>query len=164
MNQKKEAEIWMDKLAKIEADKQWERTQQTWMKEESARIDLLKQVYKERENAVNFKSKIKNIINYYLGYVKDQERDQLKMERDALDEEIRKYQEKLEKIKQEEAIRRKSHQDDLKYQMSEKERQRLKEMQDKAYDERAAQLWEREYQKKINEQRELHMKRVINIL
>jgi hypothetical protein len=83
------------------------------------------------------------------------------MERDALDEEIRKYQEKLEKIKHEESIRRKSHQDDLKYQMSEKERQRLKEMQDKAYDERAAQLWEREYQKKINEQRELHMKRVI---
>jgi hypothetical protein len=62
MNQKKEAELWMDKLAKIEADKQWERTQQTWMKEESARIELLKQVYKEREQAVNFKSKFIYLI------------------------------------------------------------------------------------------------------
>lgn len=59
MNQKKEAEAWMDKLAQTEADKQWERTQQTWIKEEQARIELLKQVYKEREDAVNFKRKIK---------------------------------------------------------------------------------------------------------
>lgn len=57
MNQKKEAEAWMDKLAQIEADKQWQRTQEQWMKEEEARIQLLKQVYKEREEAVRFKSK-----------------------------------------------------------------------------------------------------------
>jgi hypothetical protein len=57
MNQKKEAEIWMDKLAQIEADKQWQRTQESWMKEEAMRIELLKQVYAEREQAVRFKSK-----------------------------------------------------------------------------------------------------------
>jgi hypothetical protein len=56
MNQKKEAEIWMDKLAQIEADKQWQRTQEGWMKEEAMRIELLKQVYAEREQAVRFKS------------------------------------------------------------------------------------------------------------
>ena len=58
MNQKKEAEAWMDKLAQIEADKLWQRTQETWMKEEEARIELLKQVYSEREVAVYYKSKI----------------------------------------------------------------------------------------------------------
>lgn len=58
MEQKKEAEAWMDKLAKIEADKQWERTQAVWMKEEFARIELLKQVYKEREDAVMHKSNL----------------------------------------------------------------------------------------------------------
>lgn len=57
MDQKKEAEAWMDKLAQIEADKQWERTQQVWMKEEAARIELLKRVYREREEAVMHKSK-----------------------------------------------------------------------------------------------------------
>ena len=59
MNQKKEAEIWMDKVAQMEADKQWLRTQEMWMKEEAARIELLKQVYKEREQAVLFKSKFR---------------------------------------------------------------------------------------------------------
>jgi len=57
MNQKKEAEAWMDRLTQIEADKQWQRTQEQWMKEEDARIQLLKQVYKEREDAVKYKSK-----------------------------------------------------------------------------------------------------------
>jgi hypothetical protein len=58
MNKKKEEEAWLDKLAQIEADKQWQRTQEQWMKEEAARIELLKQVYKEREDAVRNKSKI----------------------------------------------------------------------------------------------------------
>jgi len=64
MNQKKEAEIWMDKLAQIEADKQWHRTQEGWMKEEAARIELLKQVYHEREIAVRYRSK--NIYTYLI--------------------------------------------------------------------------------------------------
>jgi hypothetical protein len=61
MNQKKEAEAWMDKLAQIEADKQWAKTCEVWMKEESARIELMKLVYKEREDALKFKSKNKLI-------------------------------------------------------------------------------------------------------
>lgn len=56
MSQKKEAEAWMDKLAQMEADKQWQKTQEQWMKEEEARIELLKQVYKEREEAIKHKS------------------------------------------------------------------------------------------------------------
>jgi hypothetical protein len=56
MNQKREAEAWIDKLAQIEADKQWAKTQDVWMKEEAARIDLLKKVYKEREEALKYKS------------------------------------------------------------------------------------------------------------
>jgi len=42
LNQKKEAEAWMDKLAQIEADKQFYKNQEQWMKEEAARIELLK--------------------------------------------------------------------------------------------------------------------------
>ena len=40
---------------------------------------------------------------------------------------------------------------------------KLKELQDKRYEERAAQLWEMEYQKKINEQKLLHMQRLAEI-
>ena len=78
-----------------------------------------------------------------------------------LDNEIKKYQDAVERIKEEGASRRKMHQEDLKHQMTEKEKMRQKENQDKLYEERAAKLWEIEYQKKINEQKELHLKKVI---
>lgn len=57
MNQKKEAEGWMDKLAQQESDKKYQKENEKWMKEEAARIELLKQVYRERERAVMYKSK-----------------------------------------------------------------------------------------------------------
>jgi hypothetical protein len=44
--------------------------------------------------------------------------------------------------------------------MDEKERFRQKEIQDKLYEERAAKLWEIEYQKKIDAQRQLHLQKV----
>ena len=40
---------------------------------------------------------------------------------------------------------------------------RRKEQQDKLYEERAAQLWEMEYQKKIDEQKALHLQRLAQI-
>ena len=83
-------------------------------------------------------------------------------ERAQLDSEIQNYNDACEKINQEQAARRKKHQEDLKFQMAEKERMRHKELQDKLYEERAAKLWEIEYQKKIDEQRRLHLKKVNN--
>lgn len=58
LNKKKADLAIFDKLAEIEADKQWKKTQELWMKEEQARIDLLRNVYKEREDALKYKSKI----------------------------------------------------------------------------------------------------------
>jgi len=63
-------------------------------------------------------------------------------------------------IKLEEIEKRKRHQEDLRYQLEEKERFRQKEIQDKLYEERAAKLWEIEYQKKIDAQRQLHLQKV----
>lgn len=66
--QKKRADLAaFDKLAQIEAEKQWHKTQEVWMKEEQARIDLLRSVYKEREEAVKFKSK--NFLFYFLAFL-----------------------------------------------------------------------------------------------
>lgn len=57
MSKKKEAELMIDKIAQSEADKQWFKIQNVWIKEEAERIELLKKVYKEREEAVYYKSR-----------------------------------------------------------------------------------------------------------
>ena len=80
-----------------------------------------------------------------------------------MDKQIKTFEEDCERIHQEEFERKKKHQDDLKYQIEKKEKQRQKEMQDKIYEERASKLWEMEYQKKILGQKELHQKRVHNL-
>ena len=57
MNQKKKAEIWMDKIAQEEADKEYKKEQEEWFKEDQKRIQLLKDVYKEREEALKLQKK-----------------------------------------------------------------------------------------------------------
>lgn len=54
-----------DKIAQEEAEKQFQKIQSVWMKEEAERIELLKKVYKDREDAVNHKSNIVFVINFY---------------------------------------------------------------------------------------------------
>ena len=152
LNQKKEAEAWMDKLAQDEADKAYQKEKEEWLKEEAKRIQLLKDVYKDRERAV-----------LYHKQLREDEKVQILKEREILDEEIRKYNQMVEEINRQEALRRKTHQGELKYQINEKDNMRRKEQQDKLYEERAAQLWEMEYQKKIDEQKALHLQRLAQI-
>ena len=152
LNQKKEAEAWMDKLAQDEADKAYQKEKEEWLKEEAKRIQLLKDVYKDRERAV-----------LYHKQLREDEKGQILKEREILDEEIRKYNQMVEEINRQEALRRKTHQGELKYQINEKDNMRRKEQQDKLYEERAAQLWEMEYQKKIDEQKALHLQRLAQI-
>ena len=149
MNQKKEAEIWMDKIAQDEADREYKKQQEEWMKEDAKRIQLLKDVYKGREEALKYQKKIK-----------EDEKNAIKEDRKQVDKEINEYYDKLEQINKAEAIKRKQHQNQLKYQIKEKEDLKKRERQDVLYEERAAQLWEKEYQEKIKEQRALHLQRL----
>ena len=149
INQKKEAELWMDKIAQEEADKSYQKEMEDWKKQEEKRIQLLKDVYKGREDALNYKrQQLEN------------EKNIMQQERKDLDQKVNEYFNYLEQIKKNEAEKRKNHQNQLRYQMQEKERLRKREMQDIRYEERAAQLWEQDYQNKINEQRALHFKRL----
>ena len=84
-------------------------------------------------------------------------------ERKELDQKINDYYDYLEQINKNEAEKRKAHQNQLRYQIQEKEQLRKREMQDVIYEERAAQLWEQDYQNKINEQKALHYKRLKEI-
>ena len=149
INQKKEAELWMDKIAQEEADKEYKKEREEWKKQEDKRIQLLKDVYKGREDALKYnKQQIEN------------EKNIIKQERQDLDQKVNEYYNYLEQIKKNEAEKRKTHQNQLRYQIQEKDRLRKREMQDKLYEERAAQLWEQDYQNKIDEQRALHLKRL----
>jgi hypothetical protein len=69
----------------------------------------------------------------------------------------------LEQVNKKEAEKRKNHQNQLRYQIQMKDQLRKREMQDVLYEERAAQLWEQDYQNKINEQRALHLQRLKEI-
>ena len=152
MNQKKEAELWMDKIAQEEADKEYKKEMEEWQKEENKRIQLLKDVYKGREEALKYKKEQREFENN----MKIQEREEL-------DQKINDYYDYLEQINKKEAEKRKNHQNQLKYQIQEKEQLRKREMQDVLYEERAAQLWEQDYQNKINEQKALHYQRLKQI-
>ena len=149
LSQKKEAELWMDKIAQDEADKEYKKQMEDWKKQEDKRIQLLKDVYKGREEALKYKKQIL-----------ENEKNLMKKERSELDKKVNEYYEYLNQIKKNEDEKRKNHQNQLKYQMQEKDRLRKREMQDILYEERAAQLWEQDYQNKINEQRQLHLKRL----
>ena len=149
INRKKEAELWMDKIAQEEADREYKKEMEEWKKQEDKRIQLLKDVYKGREDALRYKQQ--QIEN---------EKNIIKQERKDLDQKVNDYYNYLEQIKKNEQEKRKNHQNQLKYQMQEKDRLRKRQMQDILYEERAAQLWEQDYQNKINEQRELHLKRL----
>ena len=149
MNQKKEAEIWMDKIAQEEADRAYKKEQEVWMKDDAKRIELLKDVYKGREQALIYQKKLK-----------EDEKNAILEERKQVDKAIDDYYNQVEEINKIEAGKRKSHQNQLLYQIKEKEDLRKRERQDVKYEERAAQLWEIEYQQKINEQKALHMQRL----
>ena len=149
MNQKKEAEIWMDKIAQDEADREYKKQQEEWLKEDQKRIQLLKDVYKGREEALKYQKQIK-----------EDEKNAIKEYRKQVDNEIEEYYEKLDEINKAEAIKRKQHQNQLLYQIKEKEDLKKRERQDVLYEERAAQLWEKQYQEKIKEQRALHLQRL----
>ena len=152
MNQKKEAEIWMDKIAQAEADREYKKEQEKWRQEDQKRIELLKDVYKGREEALIYQKKLK-----------EEEKNSIAQERTILDNEINEYYDKMEEINKAEANKRKQQQNQLLYQIKEKEDLRKKEIQDIKYEERAAQLWEKEYLDKINEQKAIHFQRLKSI-
>jgi len=65
LEQKKKKEADYDKIALIEEEKQWKKTSDLWAMEEKARIDLLRSVYKEREEAIMLKSKF-FLIDFFI--------------------------------------------------------------------------------------------------
>ena len=149
MQLKKEEEAWMDKLAEEEREKQYQKEQEKWLKEQAARIELMKDVFRDRAEAVMRKKNIE-----------EQEKKELIKEREILDREIDKYNDELCKLRDDEIKKNKEEQEILKYQMQQKINRKNREKQEEMYQKRMAELLEMEYQEKLRELRKIHLQKL----
>ena len=88
------------------------------------------------------------------------EKENLKREKEHIDNEMRKYIDETKRIQEEENTKKIHYKDQLKYQIQLREKERKEEKTNKIYEERAAQLWEKEYSEQIADQRKQQMDRV----
>ena len=114
-----------------------------WAREEQARINLLKDVYNNREKDILLKQAPKREIEW----LKQQERKQIEAT-------IAQQNAEFEARSAEEAAVRKNHQMDILKQMNEKDRIQRGYLQEKMYEERAAKLAELEYQRRIQKDKD----------
>lgn len=110
-----------------------------WIREEQARINLLKDVYNSREKDILLKQALKREMEWF----KENERKQIEAS-------IAQQNAEFEAREAKEIAQRKHHQSDILMQMNEKDRIQRTFLQEKMYEERAAKLAELEYQKRIN--------------
>ena len=149
MQLKKEEEAWMDKLAEEEREKQYQKEQEKWLKEQAARIELMKDIFRDRAEAVMRKKNIE-----------EQEKKELIKEREILDREIDNYNDQLYKLREEELLKNKNEQEILKKQIQQKINQKNREKQEEMYQKRMAELLEMEYQEKLRELRKIHLQKL----
>ncbi len=90
----------------------------------------------------------------------EQEKLSIVKEREELEREIKKHMENIEKAKLEKFNRKKNHQNDLLYQITEKDKLKNKEIHDRALEERTAKMLELEYLRKIEDYKQLQLKKV----
>ena len=149
MQLKKEEEAWMDKIAEEEAEKQYQKEQKQWLKEQAARIELMKDVYKSRAEEIMRKKNLE-----------EKEKQELIKEREILDKEIDNYNDQYWKLKEDELKKNKEEQDILKYQMQQKINLKNREKQEEMYQKRMAELLEEEYQNKLKALRQIHLQKL----
>lgn len=131
-------EKMIDELVAGENAKQWDSREQQWRREDQAKINLLKNVYHNREADVLLKQKLKQEDQWLKSYEKQQIDDEL-------DRQNRAHEEKAIR----DAVQRKTHQTDVLMQVGERDRTMRRDLQDKMYEERAAKLAEIQYQRRI---------------
>ena len=149
MKLKKEEEEWMEKLADEERERQYQKEQNQWLKEQAARIELMKEVYKSRAEEIMRKKNLE-----------EKEKQELIKEREILDKEIDNYNDQYWKLKEDELKKNKEEQDILKYQMQQKINLKNREKQEEMYQKRMAELLEEEYQNKLKALRQIHLQKL----
>jgi len=132
-------EKMIEQLVENENVKQWEAKEAQWRREDQARINLMKNVYQNREQDILLKQKLKEEGKWLQNYEKEQN-----------DAEIMRQTLAHEEKAMTAAMNKKAHQTDVLRQVGERDRTMRRDLQDKMYEERAAKLAEIEYQRRIN--------------
>ena len=125
-------------LVAQENAKQWEAREQQWRREDQARVNLLKNVYANREADIVLKQALKKEEQWLIDH-----------EKTAIDAEIERQNQLHEEKQLNAAVARKAHQTDILKQVTERERAMRRDLQEKMYEERAAKLAELEYSRRI---------------
>ncbi len=128
----------IDQLTQEENEKQWNNREQQWRREDQARVNLLKNVYQNREQDILLKQTMKKETEW----LRQNDKQQIDAE---IDRQNRMHEEHA--LKQ--AIDKKTHQTDVLRQVGERDRTMRRDLQDRMYEERAAKLAEIEYQRRI---------------
>ena len=128
----------VDDLVAQENAKQWEAREQQWRREDQARVNLLKNVYANREADIVLKQALKKEEQWLIDH-----------EKTAIDAEIERQNQLHEEKQLNAAVARKAHQTDILKQVTERERAMRRDLQEKMYEERAAKLSELEYSRRI---------------
>lgn len=128
----------IDQLTQEENEKQWNNREQQWRREDQARVNLLKNVYQNREQDILLKQTMKKETEWLRQNDKQQ-----------IDNEIDRQNRMHEEHALKQAIDKKTHQTDVLRQVGERDRTMRRDLQDRMYEERAAKLAEIEYQRRI---------------
>lgn len=128
----------IDDLVAEDNARQWAAKEQQWRREDQARINLLKNVYANREADVLLKQAQKKEDLWKIEHEKNQ-----------IDSEIARQTALYEEKQQNAAFARKAHQTDILRQVNERERTMRRDLQEKMFEERAAKLAELDYSRKI---------------
>lgn len=135
---KKAYEKMIDQLVSEENAKQWEAREKQWDREDQARVNLLKNVYANREQDVELKKKLKKEAEWAKQY-----------ERQNMEEEVARQNKAYEEQMVKTSMMKKMHQTDVLRQVGERDRTMRRDLQEVMYEERAAKLAELEYQRRI---------------
>lgn len=92
---KKAEEQLIEHLTWLESEKQWKMREDKWQKEDQARVNLLKNVYENRTQTVEYKDKFKKEEDWKLAYEKKQIETEL--ERQAREAEEKRAKIELDK-------------------------------------------------------------------
>lgn len=131
-------EKMIDELVAVENAKQWDAREQQWRREDQAKINLLKNVYANREADILLKQKKKEEEAWLKQYDKK-----------CIDQDLDRMNKAHEDKALNDALNRKAHQTDILMQVGERDRTMRRDLQEKMYEERAAKLAELEYTRRI---------------
>ncbi|CAG9328793.1 unnamed protein product [Blepharisma stoltei] len=136
----------IEEYANMESQQQWEEQERIWREREEARIKLLEEVYNNRADAIYERKR------------KEEEENQREIEeKERIAREVAKAEEIEQMRKTALRMTKVNHQDNLKWQIDEKNERKKKELQEEMYEQRAAKLAEIQYKKMIEEEKKRGM-------